>query len=57
MPATVTTKEIFPLDTPSADLAEEIKLRIKAGAIRSWTVKEGEGIVLYTEWNVIGAND
>lgn len=54
MPATVTTKEIFPKNTPKIQLDEEVRLRVKAGAIKCWYVNEGETIVLFTEWNVIG---
>lgn len=54
MPATVTTQEQFPLDVSETRLREEIRLRIKAGAIRSWFEKKATEIVLYTEWNVIG---
>jgi hypothetical protein len=54
MPATVTTKEIFPLLTPEKNLIAEVKLRIKAGAIRSWFDKDSDNYVLYTEWNVLG---
>jgi hypothetical protein len=54
MPATLTTKEIFPVSTSEASLDEEVRLKIKAGAIRSWYEKSTEGYILYTEWNVIG---
>ncbi len=54
MPATVTTKEPFPLNTDENRLNDEIKLRIKAGAIRSWYEKKSDGYILYTEWNVLG---
>ena len=54
MPATVTTKEIFPKSTTESSLDEEIRLRIKAGAVRSWYEKGNDEYVLYTEWNVIG---
>ena len=33
---------------------EEIRLWIKAGAIKSWMEEEQDEWVLYTEWNVIG---
>lgn len=54
MPATVTTTEKFPQNTSKKKRDAAIRLRIKAGAIRSkfttpkWT--------LVTEWNVIGSN-
>jgi hypothetical protein len=54
MPATVLTKEIFPSDTSVERMEEEVRLRIKATAIRSWFEKHGEQWVLFTEWNVIG---
>jgi hypothetical protein len=54
MPATVTTKELFPITTSDASIQAEIKLRIKAGAIRSWSEKTADSIILYTEWNVLG---
>jgi hypothetical protein len=54
MPATIKTKEVFPVDTRTERLDEEVKLRIKAGAIKSWYEKESNQLVLYTEWNVIG---
>lgn len=54
MPATVTTKEVFPANTDKARLDEEVRLRIKAGAIRSFYKEESGQWVLYTEWNVIG---
>jgi hypothetical protein len=57
MSATVTTKEIFPASTSEARLDEEVRLRIKAGAIRSWYEMVNEEYILYTEWNVIGEND
>jgi len=57
MAATITTKEIFPLETSDSDLDELINLRIQAGAIRCYRKVEGNSKVIYTEWNVIGAND
>ena len=54
MPATVTTKEVFPLTTSEVQLNDEVKLRVKAGAIRSWYEKKVDGYILFTEWNVIG---
>lgn len=54
MPSTVTTREQFPLHTDEKNLAEEVRLRIKAGAIRSWIEKNSEFWILATEWNVIG---
>jgi hypothetical protein len=54
MPSTVTTNEQYPLTTDEKCLEEEVKLRVKAGAIRSWFEKNSEHWTLYTEWNVIG---
>jgi len=54
MPSTVTTSEQFPLDTEEDRLKEEVRLRIKAGAIRSRYEKQSEYWALFTEWNVIG---
>ena len=54
MPATIQTKEVFPAATSKERLDEEVRLRIKAAAIRSW-YEEGSGQwILYTEWNVVG---
>jgi len=54
MPATIQTKEVFSANTPTKRLDEEVRLRIKAGAIKSWYEKQSEQWILYTEWNVIG---
>ncbi len=54
MPATVTTKESFPLSTSEVHLNEEVRLRIKAGAIKCWYEEKSDGFILFTEWNVIG---
>ncbi len=56
MPATIQTKEVFPGDTSTTSLDEAVRLRIKAGAIKSWYQKESGQWILYTEWNVIGEN-
>lgn len=54
MPATVTTKEPLEAGIDEAALEREMKLRLKAGAIRC-EVKEVDGKkFLFTEWNVIG---
>jgi hypothetical protein len=57
MPATVTTREIFPGNSTDVSLQGEIDLRIKAGAIRSW-IENGQAgeKILCTEWNILGAN-
>jgi len=58
MPATTITKEVFPANVNSAELDTLVKLRLKAGAIRSkYTKMSGGGYELITEWNVFGEND
>lgn len=58
MPSTFTSKEYFSAEVTEIKLDEEVRLRIKAGAIRSWYEKnEKQGWILYTEWNVLGEND
>jgi hypothetical protein len=54
MAATVTTKELVGLDTSQQRIDEEIRLRIKAGAIKCWTETGQSFITIFTEWNVIG---
>ena len=54
MPSTITTNERFPLDIKEERLKEEVRLRIKAGAIRSYFEKQSKYWLLITEWNVIG---
>ena len=54
MAATVTTKEIFEKGVTKKQINEEIRLRIKAGAIKIWAEKPKKEWTLYTEWNVIG---
>jgi len=53
MPSTIVTKEQLPADIKDEEVKELIRLRIKAGAIRSWR----DGNQLLTEWNVIGEQD
>jgi hypothetical protein len=60
MPATTTTRELFPKATFSlADVQKEQQLRIKAGAIRSTIdqTSDPQNYILITEWNVLGEND
>ena len=60
MPATATTKELFPKATVSlGEVKNEQRLRIKAGAIRSTldSTSDADNYILVTEWNVIGEND
>jgi hypothetical protein len=60
MPATTTTTELFPKATTTlAQVQNEMKLRIKAGAIRSSidSTSDPNNYILSTEWNVIGEND
>lgn len=54
MPATITTKEYFDKSIDRAAVEEEVRLRIRAGAIRSWIEEAPGRWVLLTEWNVIG---
>jgi hypothetical protein len=54
MPATIITTETFDPNTPDERIAQEIKLRLKAGAIRSWVDENGPKITLKTEWNILG---
>ena len=54
MPSTITTNENYSLTIDQDRLKEEVKLRLKAGAIRSWFEHVEDHWVLYTEWNVIG---
>jgi hypothetical protein len=60
MPATTTTKELFPKATMTlAQVQNEQALRLKAGAIRSTidSTSDPNNYILITEWNVIGEND
>ena len=57
MPATVVTREPIADDVDPTAIAREIRLRIKAGAIRCWIDQDAGRRVLCTEWNVIGEND
>lgn len=55
MPSTVSTTEVFAAGTPEASVAEERRLRLKAGAITS--SYEGDAVsgwTLTTVWNVLG---
>jgi len=55
MPATFKTNERFPGSTPESQIDDDIKLRLKAGAITSRKEKNQNGEwVIITEWNVIG---
>jgi hypothetical protein len=55
MPATVTTRELFPkADIQKPQVVTEQALRIKAGAITSSIEDDGTNWVLVTVWNVIG---
>jgi hypothetical protein len=57
MPATFTTREVYPMSTEDGALKTEIDLRIGAGAIRSRVEVQDGHKVLITEWNIIGSND
>jgi hypothetical protein len=54
VPATVTTREEFDKTISRPELEEEVRLRIKAGAIRSRIEDAGGKWIIVTEWNVIG---
>lgn len=54
MPATVTTTETFPPSTLKERIDEEIRLRMKAGAIRSKVDETAPKWTIVTEWNVFG---
>lgn len=59
MPATTTTTELFPKATVTlAQVQNELRLRIKASAIRS-VLDENDptNYILITDWNVLGEND
>lgn len=55
MPATFDSVEQFPIGTTQTQMDEEVRLRVKAGAIKSYyTGSEAKGWALTTTWNVIG---
>ena len=54
MAATFVTKEPVEKTVPKERLEEDVRLRIKAGAIKSWIEEESDKWILCTEWNVIG---
>ncbi len=55
MPATVSTSEIFEDGVTEDDMDEQVRLRIKAGAIESsYSANSDGGWTLVTTWNVIG---
>jgi hypothetical protein len=57
MPSTVVTKEPLADNVSEEDVKREIRLRLKAGCVRSWVQTEAGRRILCTEWNVIGDND
>lgn len=58
MPATTATKEVFPQASVTlAEVQNEQRLRIRAGAIRSTITSDAASFTLTTEWNVLGEND
>jgi hypothetical protein len=60
MPATTTTREVFPRATFNlSDVQKQQQLEIKAGAIRSTIdqTSDPQNYILITEWNVLGEND
>ena len=55
---TVVTREPVLPEVSQEELEREVRLRIKAGAIRCWVETDtGGDRWLCTEWNVIGEND
>jgi len=54
MPATFQTQEYFERSMTTSDMDEQVRLRIKAGAIRSNYSDLSDKWLLETEWNVIG---
>ena len=54
MPATFITKESFPLEVEDDRLNEEIRIRLRAGAIKCWFERGDTVGTLLTEWNVVG---
>jgi hypothetical protein len=60
MPATTTTRELFPKSTfELSDVQKQQQLLMKAGAIRSTIdqTSDAQNYILITEWNVLGEND
>lgn len=58
MPSTFKTEEKFAAGITEAQIKEEVRLRIKAGAINcKYEGNKSNGWTLYTEWNVIGENN
>ena len=58
MPGTFKTEEKFEAGITEEEIKEEVRLRIKAGAINSkYEGNKSNGWTLYTVWNVIGEND
>ena len=54
MPDTIITTERFDPDIARERMDEEVRLRRKAGALRSWIEEKEEKWTLKTEWKVIG---
>jgi hypothetical protein len=54
MAATVTTTEKFEKSIKKAEMDEQVRRRIKAGAIRSAYRDADDVWILETEWNMIG---
>lgn len=56
LPATITTTESFPANTPTTRLDFEVEMRLRANAIRC-SYRRVRGLwVMTTEWNVFGGN-
>lgn len=56
LPATITTTESFPANTPTARLDFEVQMRLRANAIRCSYSRVRGLWVMVTEWNVLGGN-
>jgi hypothetical protein len=56
LPATITTTESFPGNTPVARLNFEVEMRLRANAIRCNFSKVRGLWIMVTEWNVFGGN-
>ena len=56
LPATFKITETFSSNVTTDALDREVELRIKATAIRCTYVRQGDGWLMTTEWNVIGGN-
>jgi hypothetical protein len=56
LPATITTTESFPANTPTTRLDFEVQMRLRANAIRCTYSRARNLWIMVTEWNVFGGN-